>query len=110
MKYINKNFFYRCNNKDLGIKFPGSHEVKVVWNNIKYDFCRVKTITSLEHKRNGRYYYDFDALKKCRTGVITPYPIKTLKTEHWSGIDNRSILVKKEFLKVCLYRKKRHHL
>ncbi|MFA6755645.1 MAG: hypothetical protein WCR97_03965 [Bacilli bacterium] len=94
MKYINKNRVYRCSNKDLKIKSFGSHDVIVIWNNPKINLCRIKTITSLEHERKDHSLkYDFNALGDAKKGVITPYSLKEIKTKHWSGINNKSILI-----------------
>lgn len=108
-KFVNINKVYNVNNEDLGIPNRGSHNVIIVWFNKLKQICRVKTITSLEHEvkdengnlvyyfRNGRRYlkykYDFRALNQAKKGIITPYSINQLGTNHWSGIHNKSIVI-----------------
>lgn len=99
MKYINKNRIYRCDNRDLKIKHPGSHDVIIVWKNPYINLCRVKTITSLEHGSKNNIRYDFKALNQAKHGVITPYPFNILNTCHWSGVYNNSKIVQISKLK-----------
>lgn len=95
MRFINHNKVYWVFNRDLGINFSGGHYVIITWFNRRKNLCRVKTITSLEHKntRNNQYYYDYNALDLAKRGIITPFSIKELNSKHWSGINNNSIVI-----------------
>ena len=101
-KFINKNKVYKVNNKYLGIDIPGFHNVIVIWKNGRLQIARVKTITSLEnvYYKNGKKItvYDKKALYQAKNGLITPCPIKLLGTKHWSGIYNKSKVIKYERL------------
>lgn len=96
MKFINPNKIYWVRNKDLKIRRkPNSgHFVLITRYNPKLNLCRVKTITSLEHEdENGILKYDFKALEEAKNGYIQPVSIKKLRTKHWSGISNKSIVI-----------------
>ena len=50
MRFINHNKVYWVFNRDLGINLNGGHYVIITWFNRRKNLCRVKIITSLEHK------------------------------------------------------------
>lgn len=95
MRFINHNKVYWVSNKKLKINKKGGHYVIITRFNRKLNLCRVKTITSLEHKnmKTKKFEYDYKALKEAKEGTITPFSIKELNTEHWSGINNNSKLI-----------------
>ncbi len=100
-KFVNINKVYRVYDKDLGLgkNKKGFHHVILVRKNEKKQICRVKTITSLEKRHNGKLSYNFEALKKAKEGIITPFSVKELNTEHWSGIYNKSKVISFKKLK-----------
>lgn len=107
-EYIKINRVYRVNNKFLGIKHDGYHNVIVIWIDHETKVAVVKIITSLEHLSKNKYgkkkmLYDYKALKQAKRGIITPYPVKTLNTRHWSGIFNKPKLI--EFNKLIPLKK-----
>lgn len=101
MRFINHNKVYWVSNKKLKINKKGGHYVIITRFNRKLNLCRVKTITSLEHKHNGKYVYDYYALNQAKKGVITPYSIEELNSAHWSAINNNSILISIDSLNRC---------
>lgn len=94
------NEIYYVSNADLKIKnskgaaIPGGHNVIVTSVDTKRKTCRVKTITSLEHKTTDGYRYDFQALNQAKAGKILPIPIKELNSKHYSGITQNPITIK----------------
>lgn len=96
-KFINMNKVYKVKNRYLGLNFRGVHNVIIIWKNGKKQIARVKPITSLENEKNinGKIVtsYDKRALRMAKKGLITPYPIKSLGTKHWSGIFNKSKVI-----------------
>ena len=95
---IKINNVYRVNNRFLGIKHNGYHNVIVIWADRYNKVAVVKIINSLEHftkNRSGvnRNSYDYSALKQVKNGMITPLPINAFKTKHWSGVFNKPILL-----------------
>ena len=75
MRFINHNKVYWVFNRDLGINFSGGHYVIITWFNRRKNLCRVKTITSLEHKntRNNQYYYSLVFLKSSVLWYVVSY-------------------------------------
>ena len=95
MRFINHNKVYWVSNRNLNINYRGGHYVIITWFDRKHNICRVKSITSLEHRdrRNGNLIYDYYALSQAKNGIITPFSLKELNTEHWSAINNNSKII-----------------
>lgn len=94
---------YHADNRDLNIWNEngkirrGSHDVIVVSVNKRKNTCKVKTITSLERKYDGKNVFIEKKLPNVRNGKILVIPIKDIHTKHLSGIyhDEKEIKVDK---------------
>ncbi len=100
IKRIKKNGIYYASNEDLKIRdsqgniIPGGHSVIVTSVNKQKGTCRIKTITSLEEKRDGKIRFKPDKLKKVRDGDILVIPKKQLNSRHLSGVSHDSKTIK----------------
>ena len=109
MRFINHNKVYWVSNEKLKINKKGGHYVIITRFNRKLNLCRVKTITSLEHKnmKTNKFEYDYKALSEAKNGIINPVPIKDLNSHNWSGIYNKSIVISIDKLGRCNKRMKK---
>lgn len=96
IRYAIKNKIYHADDKDLGIrnKASKSHDVIVLAVNKRNKTCKVKTITSLEWKRNNKYAFKNQKLKDVRTGKITVIPKTEINTKVLSGVNNNVLTIK----------------
>ncbi len=90
------NGVYQVSDKDLRINGnnPDSqHNVIVTSIDKKRKTARVKTITSLEKRRNGLWYFTNHKLYDVRNGKILVIPKNQLKSSRLSGINHDSKIV-----------------
>lgn len=90
------NGVYQVSDKDLRIntKNPKQHDVIVTSINKKRVTCNVKTITSLEDHRNGKYYFRNGQLSNVKDGSILVIPKNQLNSHKLSGIYHKTITIK----------------
>lgn len=91
------NGVYQVSDRDLRINGnnPNSqHNVIVTSIDKKRKIARVKTITSLEKRDNGRYRFKNNKLYDVRNGNILVIPKNQLKSSRLSGINHNSKVVK----------------
>ena len=90
------NGVYQVSDRDLRINGnnPNSqHNVIVTSIDKKRKTARVKTITSLEERRNGLWYFKNHKLFDVRNGRILIVPRNQLKSSRLSGINHNSKIV-----------------
>lgn len=94
------NKIYRADNEDLNIRnrngriIAGSHDVIVISKNKRKKTCNVKTITSLEKEKNGKWVFIGKKLKDVRDGNIIAIPKKQINTDHLSGVNHSAKTIK----------------
>lgn len=90
------NGVYQASDKDLRINGnnPNSqHNVIITSIDKKRKTARVKTITSLETRRNGVWYFKNYKLYDVRNGNILIIPKSQLKSSRLSGINHNSKVI-----------------
>ncbi len=95
-KKVKVNGIYQVYDKDLKINKVNngdSHDIVVCSINKKNKTARIKTITSLEYKRNNNYLFKNYKLDYVKNGSILPIPKSFLKSKFFSGIDHRIKIV-----------------
>lgn len=90
------NGVYQVSDVDLKInpKNPKKHTVIITSINKKNKTCRVKTVTSLEDKKDGKYLFRNNQLDNVRNGNILVIPKTQLGTKKLSGINHNGITVR----------------
>ena len=120
------NYYYGrigvCNNRDLGINYPGTHYVYIKRNinRSKYD---VHTITSIENNvldnkhtipvrindRGDIRFIDPNKIKAMRNGNLYVIPYYDSNFPKWSGITHQPISVPKNKVRLTnKYIRRRH--
>ncbi|MGM9858935.1 MAG: hypothetical protein ACI311_06795 [Bacilli bacterium] len=94
-KKVKVNGVYQVHNDDLKIltSHGYKHDVIVTSINKKRKTARVKTITSLERRKNNKWFFTSGKLDDVRSGKILLIPINQFKTKHLSGINHNSKVV-----------------
>lgn len=89
------NGVYQVSDVDLRInsRFSDKHTVIVTSINKKNKTCRVKTVTSLEDKKDGRYVFRNSQLENVKDGKVLVIPKTQFKTKKLSGINHIGITV-----------------
>lgn len=89
------NGVYQVSDVDLRInsRNPKQHNVIVTSINKKNKTCRVKTVTSLEDEKDGKYFFRNRQLDNVRDGNILVIPKPQLGTKRLSGINHNGITV-----------------
>ena len=90
------NGIYQVNDLDLKINVnnPKQHNVIVTSINKKRGICNVKTITSLEDRKKGKFYFRDGQLFNVRNGNILVIPKNQLGTKKLSGVNHQIITIK----------------
>lgn len=88
------NGVYQVKNTILGFGKPdGQHDVIVLSINKKRKKAKIKTITSLERRKNSKYYFKNGKLDWVRNGMVIVIPKTQLKSKYLSGIHHNSVIV-----------------
>ena len=89
------NGVYQAYDKDLKINLnnPKQHNVIVLSINDKTNTARVKTITSLERKKVGKWFFKNGKLDDVKDGNILVIPKKIFRTKKLSGINHDIITI-----------------
>ncbi len=95
VKNVKVNGVYQVSNSDLKIitNHGTKHDVIVCSVNKKRKTARVKTITSLETRKNGISYFINGKLKDVKNGDILLVPANQLHSSHLSGINHNAKVV-----------------
>ena len=95
VKKVKVNGVYQVHNDDLKIltNYGYKHDVIVTSINSKRKTARVKTITSLERRKNNKWYFTNGKLDDVRSGKILLIPVSQFKTKHLSGVNHNSKVV-----------------
>lgn len=95
VKNVKVNGVYQVSNSDLKIttNHGNQHDVIVCSVNKKRKTARVKTITSLETRFKGNYYFNNGKLSDLRNGNILLIPNTQLHSSHLSGINHNAKVV-----------------
>lgn len=90
------NGVYQVSDKDLKINInnPKQHNVIVMSINKKRGICNVKTITSLEDRKHGKFHFRNAQLYDVRNGNILVIPKNQLMSKKLSGINHNIITIK----------------
>ena len=90
------NGVYQVSDVDLKInlKNPKQHNVIVTSINKKRGTCTVKTITSLEDRKEGKYFFRNGQLDAVKKGDILVISKAQLRTNKLSGINHKRITIK----------------
>lgn len=95
VKNVKVNGVYQASNDDLKIKTNHGvkHDIIVCSINKKRKTARVKTITSLEVRKNDRWHFINGKLNDVKKGNILLIPNTQLHSFHLSGINHNTKII-----------------
>ena len=95
VKNVKVNGVYQALNDDLKIKTNHGvkHDIIVCSINRKRKTARVKTITSLESQKNGKWRFINGKLNDVKKGNILLIPNTQLHSSHLSGINHSTKII-----------------
>jgi len=79
---VKKDHWYWADGKSLGLS--KGHSIIVLSK--KGSKCRVRTLTSMEHEKDGRLRFSFKALNQAKNGDVLPIPKREINSPHYSGV------------------------